>query len=78
MPLFSGTCWFFLFAGEEDTSGKPPHFIKMKIVYPILVITLNNTRDRLKIQAYFINSNSPSGGTKLTVFSELNLVKFTH
>lgn len=31
-----------------------------------------------RILTYFINSNSPSGGTKLTVFSELNLVKFTH
>ena len=29
-------------------------------------------------KTYFISSNSPSGGTKLTVFSELNLVRFTH
>lgn len=34
--------------------------------------------DHEDFQSYFINSNSPSGGTKLTVFSELNLVKFTH
>lgn len=33
---------------------------------------------REEFSTYFINSNSPSGGTKLTVFSELNLVKFTH
>lgn len=36
------------------------------------------TIQKRKSQAYFISSNSPSGGTKLTVFSELNLVKFTH
>jgi hypothetical protein len=35
-------------------------------------------KTRINRHAYFISSNSPSGGTKLTVFSELNLVKFTH
>lgn len=29
-------------------------------------------------QRYFMSSNSPSGGTKLTTFSVLNLPRFTH
>jgi hypothetical protein len=35
-------------------------------------------KKRKENATHFISSNSPSGGTKLTVFSALNLVRLTH
>uniref|UniRef100_A0A7S2WYW7 Uncharacterized protein n=1 Tax=Chloropicon primus TaxID=1764295 RepID=A0A7S2WYW7_9CHLO len=33
---------------------------------------------RFSLALYFMSWNSPSGGVKVTILSELNLVKFTH
>nr|GMD98310.1 hypothetical protein PoMZ_10739 [Ipomoea batatas] len=44
----------------------------------LIVGNTRNGRFTPSVIRYLISSNSPSGGTKLTVFSELNRVKFTH